>query len=107
MKLSWPHKTRGTFIGQTLHNTWMGVLVYTAVTMVLTACCLSRGTYYRHCPVLISTTVVALDGAEAAEIVAAAAEALTLRVPALTGESPLLLAAALLGLLFPAQSAMA
>jgi hypothetical protein len=54
--------------------------------------------------VLVSTTTVALAGVKAAEVVAAATEALALRVPALAGEGPLLLAAALLGLPFVVQS---
>jgi hypothetical protein len=56
--------------------------------------------------VLASTTVVELIGAEAAEVVVAATKALASKVSALAGEGPLLLAAALLGLLFPAQSAV-
>jgi hypothetical protein len=53
---------------------------------------------------LVSTTIVALTGAEAAEVVATAVKALALRVPALAGEGPLLLVAALLGLPFLVQS---
>jgi hypothetical protein len=91
-------------MGQTLHNTWVVALLCTAVAMMLTVGCLPKGTCYRHCPVLVSTTTVALAGVKAAEVVAAATEALALRVPALAGEGPLLLAAALLGLPFVVQS---
>jgi hypothetical protein len=94
-------------MGQILHNTWVGVLLYTAVAMVLTVGCLPRGTCYRHCPVLASTTTVALIGVEANEVVAPTAEALALRVLALAGEGLLLLAAALLGLTFIVQSVAA
>jgi hypothetical protein len=73
---------------------------------VLTIGCLPKGTYFRHCHVLASTTVVELIGAEAAEVVVAATKALASKVSALAGEGPLLLTAALLGLLFPAQSAV-
>jgi hypothetical protein len=54
--------------------------------------------------VLVSTTAVVEASVEAAEVVVAVAKAFALRVPALAGEGPLLLAATLLGLLFPAQS---
>jgi hypothetical protein len=94
-------------VGQILHNTWVGVLLCTAVAMVLTVGCLPRGTCYRHCPVLTSTTTVALVGVEANEVVAPTAEALALRVLALAGEGLLLLAAALLGLTFIVQSVAA
>jgi hypothetical protein len=75
--------------------------------MVLTISYLPKGTCCRHCPTLVSTTVVVLAGAEAAGVVVAAAKALASMVSALAGKGPLLLAAALLGLLFPAQSAAA
>jgi hypothetical protein len=52
--------------------------------------------------VIVSTTVVALASVDAAEVVVVA-KALAFRVPTLTGEGPLLLTAALLELLFPAQ----
>jgi hypothetical protein len=83
-------------MGQTLHNTWVGVLLCTAMAMVLTIGCLPKGTCYRLCPVLVSIPVVALAGAEAAEVVTAIATTLALRVPALAGGGPVLLAAALL-----------
>jgi hypothetical protein len=70
---------------------------------VLTVGCLLRGTCYRHCLVLVSTTVMVFIGAEAAEVVATTTEALALRVLALAGEGPLLLTAALLGLSFLVQ----
>jgi hypothetical protein len=54
--------------------------------------------------VLVSTTAVVEASAEAAEVVVAVAKAFVSRVPNLAGEGPLLLAATLLGLLFPAQS---
>jgi hypothetical protein len=92
-------------VGQTLHNTWVGVLLCTAVAMVLFVGCLPKGTCYRHCPALVSMTAVALASVEATEVVVAAAKALASRVPALASEGPLLLAATLLRLLFPAQSA--
>jgi hypothetical protein len=57
--------------------------------------------------VFVSTIAVVLSGAEATMVVAAVADALALRVPALTNEDPLLLAATLLGLLFHIQSAAA
>jgi hypothetical protein len=94
-------------VGQTLHNTWVGVLLCTAVAMVLSVVCLPKGTCYQHCPALVSTTAVALAGAKAAEVVVTVVKALVSRIPALAGEGPILLAAALLGLLFPAQSAVA
>jgi hypothetical protein len=53
--------------------------------------------------VLDSTIVVALSGVEAAMVVVAVAEALALRALALASEGPLLLAAALLWLLFLVQ----
>jgi hypothetical protein len=53
----------------------------------------------------VSTTAMVLSGAEAAMVVAAVAGAFALRVPALTGKGPLLLAIVLLGLLFLVQSA--
>jgi hypothetical protein len=53
--------------------------------------------------VIVSTTVVALASVDAAEVVVVVAKALAFRVPTLTGEGPLLLTAALLELLFPAQ----
>jgi hypothetical protein len=56
---------------------------------------------------VVSTTALALAGAEAAEIVVAATKALASRVPVLAGEGPLLLAAALLELFFSAQSTAA
>jgi hypothetical protein len=52
---------------------------------------------------VVSTTALALAGAEAAEVVVATAKALESRVPVLAGEGPLLLTAALLELLFSAQ----
>jgi hypothetical protein len=91
-------------MGQTLHNTWVVALLCTVVAMMLTVGCLPKGTCYRHCTVLVSTTAVVLAGVKAAEVVAAATEALALRVPALAGEGHLLLAAALLGLPFVVQS---
>jgi hypothetical protein len=57
--------------------------------------------------VLVSIPVVALAGAEAAEVVTAIATTLALRVPALAGGGPVLLAAALLGLPFLVQSVVA
>jgi hypothetical protein len=57
--------------------------------------------------VFVSTTVVALSGVEVVVVDAAAVEALALRVHALAGEGFLLLAAALLGLLFLVQSTTA
>jgi hypothetical protein len=53
----------------------------------------------------VSTTAMVLSGAEAAMVVAVVAGAFALRVPALTGKGPLLLAIVLLGLLFLVQSA--
>jgi hypothetical protein len=94
-------------MGQTLRNTWVGVLLCTAVAMVLTVGCLPKGTCYRHYLVIASTTAVALTGVEAAKVVVAVAKALALRVPALAGEGPLLLATTLLELLFPTQSVAA
>jgi hypothetical protein len=73
---------------------------------VLYVGCLPKGTCYQHCHALVSTTVVALTGADVVDVVVAAAKALASRVPALVGEGPLLLTAALLELLFPAQSAV-
>jgi hypothetical protein len=55
---------------------------------VLTIGCLPKGTYFRHCPVLASTTVVELVGAEAAKVVVAATKALASKVSALAGEGP-------------------
>jgi hypothetical protein len=77
------------------------------VVMGLAVSCLPRGTCCRHYPVFVSTIAVVLSGAEATMVVAAVADALALRVPALTNEDPLLLAATLLGLLFHIQSAAA
>jgi hypothetical protein len=57
--------------------------------------------------VFVSTTATVLSSAEAAVVVAAVANALELRVPALAGEGALLLVVALLGLLFLIQSAAA
>jgi hypothetical protein len=94
-------------VGQTLRNTWVGVLLYNAVAMVLTVGCLPKGTCYRHCLVIVFTTAVALAGAEAAEVVLDIAKALASRVPTLGGEGPLLLIVALLELLFPAQFVVA
>jgi hypothetical protein len=81
----------------------MEVLFCTVVAMGLTVGCLPRGcciegscSCYQHCIVLDSTIVVALSGVEAAMVVVAVAEALA-------GEGPLLLAAALLWLLFLVQ----
>jgi hypothetical protein len=88
----------------------MEVLFCTVVAMGLTVGCLPRGcciesscSCYQHCIVLDSTIVVALSGVEAAMVVVAVAEALALRALALAGEGPLLLAAALLWLLFLVQ----
>jgi hypothetical protein len=89
---------------QTLYNTWVEVLLRIVAAIVLTVGCLPRGTCYRHCPMFGSTIVVVLCGAEAAVVGAAVVEALALRVLALTGECPLLLTAALFGLLFLVQS---
>jgi hypothetical protein len=69
--------------------------------MGLAVSCHPEGTCYRCCPVLASTIVVAHSGAEAV----AMAKSLALRVHALAGEDFLLLAIALLGLLFLVQSA--
>jgi hypothetical protein len=77
------------------------------VAMVLTVGCLPKGTCYRHFPALVSTTAMALTGAEVAEVVAAAAKDLALMVPSLAGKGPLLLTAALLGLPFLVQSVAA
>jgi hypothetical protein len=55
----------------------------------------------------VSTTIAVLSGAEVAVVVATVAEALALRVLALAGEGPLLLAVAPLGLLFLVQSVAA
>jgi hypothetical protein len=48
-----------------------------------------------------------LTGVEVTEVVVAVVKTLVLRVPALTGKGTLLLIAALLELLFPAQSVAA
>jgi hypothetical protein len=55
----------------------------------------------------VSTTIAVLSGAEVAVVVATVVEALALRVLALAGEGPLLLAVAPLGLLFLVQSVAA
>jgi hypothetical protein len=91
-------------MGQTLHNILADILLYIVAAMGLAVSCQPRGTCYRCCLVFVSTTVVALSGAEVVVVDAAAAEALALRVHALAGEGFLLLAAALLGLLFLVQS---
>jgi hypothetical protein len=75
--------------------------------MVLTVGCQPKGTCYRYCLVLVSTTAEALTDVEVAVVVVAVAEALVLRVLAPVGEGPLLPAAALLGLLFLVQSIIA
>jgi hypothetical protein len=76
------------------------VLLHILAIMGLTVSCLPRGTCCRHYPLFVSTTVVVLSGVEVAEVVAAIAEALALRVHALADEGLLLLTATLLGLLF-------
>jgi hypothetical protein len=92
-------------VGRILHNIWAGVLLYIVAAMRLGVSCLPWGTCCRHYPMFVSTTAMVLSGAEAAMVVAAVAEALALRVPALTGKGPLLLTIVLLGLLFLVQSA--
>jgi hypothetical protein len=94
-------------VGLTLHNTWVGILLCTVVAMVLAVGYLPRGTCYRHCPMFVSTTAVALTGAEDVEVVAAAVGALALRVLALADEGTLFLPTALLGLSFLVQSVAA
>jgi hypothetical protein len=94
-------------MGQTLHSILAEVLLYIVMAMGLTVWCLPRGTCCQHYAVFVSTTDVALSGAEATVVVAAAADALTLSALALVGEGPLLLAAALVGLLFLVQSVAA
>jgi hypothetical protein len=91
-------------VGQTLHNILAEVLFSIAVAMGLTVSCLPRGTCCQHYDVFVSTTTMVFSGAEAVAVVVVAAEALALRVHALAGEGHLLLAAALLELLFLVQS---
>jgi hypothetical protein len=80
------------------------VLLYIVVAVGLAVSYLPWVTCYRHYLVFLSTTVVVISGPE---VVVAVAEALALRVPALAGEGPLLLARTLLGLIFLVQSATA
>jgi hypothetical protein len=75
--------------------------------MGLAVSCQPGGTCYRCYPVLSSTTVVACSGAEAVVVGVTAAKALALGVHALAGEGFLLLAIALLGLLFLIQTVVA
>jgi hypothetical protein len=94
-------------VGRILHNILAEVLIYIVTGMGLAVSCLPRGTCCRHYHVFVSTTATVLSSAEAAVVVAAVANALELRVPALAGEGALLLVVALLGLLFLIQSAAA
>jgi hypothetical protein len=92
-------------VGRTLHNILAEVLLCIMAAMGLTVSCLPRGTCCRCYPMFVSTTAVVLSGAEAAMVVATIVEAFSLTVHALAGEGFLLLAIALLGLLFLVQSA--
>jgi hypothetical protein len=83
------------------------VLLYIVVAVGLAVSYLPWVTCYRHYLVFLSTTVVVISGPEVVVVVVAVAEALALRVPALAGEGPLLLARTLLGLIFLVQSATA
>jgi hypothetical protein len=69
--------------------------------------CQSWGTCYRCCPLFISTTTATRSGAEVVVVDVDVMEALALGVHALAGEGFLLLTAALPGLLFLVQSAIA
>jgi hypothetical protein len=75
--------------------------------MGLTGSYLPRGTCCRQCLVFVSIPAAVLSGAEAAVVVGGVAEAHAMMVKALADEGLLLLAAALLGLLFPVQSTAA
>jgi hypothetical protein len=90
-------------VGQTLHSILAEALLYTLVAMGLAIRCLPRGTCCQHYPVFVSTATMVFPSVEAHAIVATAAEALALRVHALSVEGPLLLTAVLLRLLFPTQ----
>jgi hypothetical protein len=81
------------------------VPLYIGVAMGLAVSCQPRGTCYRCCLVLASTTTVAHSGVEAVVVHVAVVEVLVVGVHALAGEGFLLLIAALLGLLFLVQSA--
>jgi hypothetical protein len=94
-------------MGQTLHGILAEVLLYTLVAMGLAVSCLPRATCCRRYHVFVSTAAMIFCGAKADTVVAAAMGALALRICALADEGPLLLTAALLGLLFPTQSAAA
>jgi hypothetical protein len=92
-------------MGRTLYRILVEVLLCTVVAMGLVVSCLPRGTCCRCYPVFVSIVAVVFPGAEVDVVVATAVEALALMVCTLAGEGPLLLIAALLGLLFSAQSA--
>jgi hypothetical protein len=94
-------------VDRSLNNTLAKVLLYIVAAMRLIVSCLPRGTCCRHYPMFVSTIAALLLGEEVVVIVAAVVEALALRVHAFAGEGLLLLAAALLGLLFLVQSVAA
>jgi hypothetical protein len=107
MKLSRPHKTSETFMDRTLHSILVELLLCSAAAMGLVVSYLPKGTCCRQCLVLVSMAAAVFPGVEADAVVVAIVEALALRAHALAGEGPLLLAAVLLGLFFPAQFAAA
>jgi hypothetical protein len=87
-------------MGQTLHSILVRVLLCTVVATGLAVSCLSRGTCCRRYLAFVSTIAVVFPDAEADAVVVVAAKALALS--ALASDGPLLLAAGLPELLFPA-----
>jgi hypothetical protein len=89
-------------MGQTLHSILVRVLLCTVVATGLAVSCLSRGTCCRRYLAFVSTIAVVFPDAEADAVVVVAAKALALSALALASDGPLLLAAGLPELLFPA-----
>jgi hypothetical protein len=81
--------------------------LYTGAAMGLAINCLPGGTWCRSYAMSVSTIVVACSIGEAIAVDVVATDALALRVHALASEDFLLLATALLGLLFLTRNAAA